>query len=108
MLEQERPLPLPSQHAIRKVFDRPVLVEQSGCGGPADSGNAGIPILCIAHQRKQVGDQRRLDPEFLAHAFGVADLLALAIHLHDSVISHALRQVFVVGPNADLLHPLIL
>ena len=44
-----------------------------------------------------------VDAELRAHAVGVADLAALAIDLHDAIADHALREVLVRRPDADLL-----
>src|SRR5207237_5746864 len=45
--------------------------------------------------------------ELLAHARGIADLAALAVDLHHPITAHALRQILVGRPDADLLHALV-
>ena len=67
----------------------------------------GIAVGGVADEREVVGDQRRVDAELLAHAGGVADRLGAAIHLHDAIAAHALREVLVRRPDADLLHALV-
>ena len=76
--------------------------------GAPDPRDARIPVLRVADQRQEVGDQRRDHAELPAHALRVADLLAPAIHLHHPVARDALGQVLVVGPDADLLDARVL
>ena len=70
-------------------------------------GDAGIAVGCVADQREVVGDQRRVDAELLAHRGGIADRLGAAIHLHDAIVAHALREILVGCPDADLLDSLV-
>src|SRR6266404_7187099 len=57
LLEEQRNLSLAPQHIRREVLDRTVPIQQPGGGGPTYAGNPGIPVLRIADQREQVGDQ---------------------------------------------------
>ncbi len=59
-----------------------MLIEQAGSGGAADATDPGIPVLRVTHQREKIGNQRRLDPEFLSHSRRIADFLCPAVHLH--------------------------
>src|SRR5204863_1054459 len=69
--------------------------------------NAWITILRISHECEIVGYELRIDAEFCAHSFGVPDLHSLADDLDDAVIAHALREILVVGPDANLLDALV-
>ena len=69
--------------------------------------DAGIAVGGVADQREIVGDQRRIDAELLAHGRGVADRLGAAIHLHDAIVAHALREILVGRPDANFLHALV-
>ena len=84
-----------------------MLVEQSGRRARANSSNARITILRISHQCEIVGHELRIDAEFCAHSCGVPDLHSLADDLDDAVIAHALREILVVGPDANLLDALV-
>src|SRR5438477_347183 len=59
----------------------------------------------VADQGEEVGNQAGLDAELLTHPCRVADLVSFAIDLHHAITPHALRQVLVGRPDADLLHP---
>src|SRR5947207_7929991 len=75
VLEQQRPLaavPLP-QHRRGEPLDGTVLVQQPGRRDRADPRNAGIPVGRVAHEGEEVGNQRGLDAELLAHPSRVAD-----------------------------------
>ena len=80
-----------------------VLVHEPRGGDAADPGDARIAVGRVADEGEQVGDQRRLDAELLAHAGRVADRVCPAVDLHHAVAVDALRQVLVGRPDADLL-----
>src|SRR5256714_9354541 len=107
VLEQQRVLAVGAKDTFRERFNRAVLVEQSGRRARANSSNAWITILRISHQCEIVGYELRIDAEFCAHSFGVPDLHSLADDLDDAVIAHALCEILVVGPDANLLDPLV-
>jgi hypothetical protein len=73
----------------------------------ADAGDAGVAVGRVTDQGQVVGDQGGEDAELGPHSFRVEDLLGLAIHLDYTVVVDALREVFVWGPDADLLHRLV-
>ncbi len=94
---------LAPEHLGREGLDRAVLVHEPGGRDLADPGDARIAVGRVADEREQVGDQRRIDPELLAHPVGVAHRPAAAIDLHDPVALDALGQVLVGRPDAHLL-----
>ena len=49
----------------------------------------------------------RLDAELLAHAAGVAHGVVPPVDLHHAIAAHALREVLVRRPDADLLHVVV-
>src|SRR6185437_1793631 len=63
-----------------------------------------ISIGGIAREREIIRYVPGVDTELLAHRTRIANHLALAIHLHDAVIAHALREVFVRAPDAHFVH----
>src|ERR1041384_5867761 len=82
-----------------------MLIEHPGRGGGADPADPRIPVLRVPHQRQVVRNQPGLDPELLPDRLRIPNLPGSAVHLHHSAAPNALRQVLVVGPDADLLHP---
>jgi hypothetical protein len=71
-------------------------------------GIPGVAIGGVADQRQVIRDQRRHDAKLLAHGRGVANTLGAAVDLHDAVPAHALREVLVGGPDADLVDARVL
>src|SRR5947207_2325073 len=108
VLEQQRPVAAVPQHRRGEPLDGAVLVQQPGRGDRADPRDARISVGRVAHESQEVGNQRGLDAELLAHPCRVADLPALAIDLDDAIAADALRQIFVGGPDADLLYAVVL
>src|SRR6266699_1321756 len=108
LFEQQRPLAAVPQHRRGEPLDGAVLVQQPGRRYRADPRDAGISVGRVAHEGEEVGNQRGLDAELLAHPCRVADLPALAIDLDDAIAADALRQIFVGGPDADLLYAVVL
>src|SRR2546421_5133433 len=110
VFEQQRPVaavPLP-QHRRGETLDGAVLVQQPGRGDRADPRDAGISVGRVAHEGEEVGNQVGLDAELLAHPSRVADRPGPAIDLDDAIAADALRQIFVGGPDADLLDAVVL
>src|SRR5438094_525584 len=79
------------QHRRGEPLDGAVLVQQPGRGDRADPRDARISVGRVAHESQEVGNQRGLDAELLAHPGRVADLPALAIDLDDAIAADALR-----------------
>ena len=107
MLEQQRTLAVFSQHTSGEGLDRAVLIQQPTCRHAADPGDPRISVLRVTDQGEQIGDQLRLHPELLAYGYRIADFLGPAIDLHYPIGFDALREVFVVGPDAHLIDPFI-
>ena len=63
----------------------------------------GIAVGRVADEREQVGDARRLHAELLAHAGGVPHGVVPPVDLHHAIAAHALREILVRRPDADLL-----
>src|ERR1051326_1547267 len=82
-----------------------MVIEHPGRGGGADPANPRVPVLRVPNQRQVVRNQPGLDPELLLDRLRIPNLPSSAVHLHHPAGSNALRQVLVVGPDADLLHP---
>src|ERR1051326_6313883 len=82
-----------------------MVIEHPGRGGGADPANPRVPVLRVPNQRQVVRNQPGLDPELLLDRLRIPNLPGSAVHLHHPAGSNALRQVLVVGPDADLLHP---
>ena len=74
----------------------------------ADAGDAGVAVRASPTSASKSGIRAGLDAELLAHAGRVADGVAAAVHLHDAVAAHALREVLVGRPDADLLDAVVL
>src|SRR5690606_25189186 len=62
---------------------------------------------CIADERKEVGNELRRYAELLAHRDIVANPLCLAIDLNDEIAAHALSEILVRRPDANLVDALI-
>src|SRR5258707_954684 len=92
-----------AEDGIGEVFDGAVARDQRGRRLRADARNAGISVRGIADQREVIGNPVRRYAELGAHAGVVAYLSALAIDLHDAIADHALREILVRSPDADLL-----
>jgi hypothetical protein len=67
--------------------------------------DSGIAIGRIADECEQVRDERRINAELFANAAGITDYFASAVDLHHARVAHALRQIFVGGPDGYFLHP---
>src|SRR6187402_1746375 len=91
-----------------EILEGAVLVDKPGCTDGTDARNPRITIRGVADEREEVGDVFGVDTILRPHARGIQDLLRPAQHLDDMVASHALREVLVRGPDADLPHVLIL
>ena len=68
-----------------EAFHRAVTVQKLGGGLGAD----------IAHEREQVGDERRINAKLFADSGCIANCFAPAIDLDRARIPHALRQILV-------------
>ncbi len=95
------------QHLRGEVLDAAVLVQKPRRRDRADPCNARIAVGRVTHEGEEVGNQAGLHAEFLAHPCCIANRFPLAVDLHDAIATHALGQVLVGRPDADLLHPLI-
>src|SRR5918996_6501952 len=60
ILEEQREIALFAENVRRKAFDRTVAVQKLGGRPGAESRDAGIAVGCIAHQREQVWNERRI------------------------------------------------
>ena len=78
-------------------------IEQRRRGARTNSTNARIAILSIPDEREEIGNELRLYTELRAHCLGVPDLHPLPDNLHNAVTAHALPEVLVVRPNANLV-----
>src|SRR5256714_10856737 len=110
VFEQQRPVaavPLP-QHRRGEPLDGAALAHPPGRRARADPRDAGISVGRVAHEGEEVGNQGGLDAELLAHPSRVADRPGPAIDLDDAIAADALRQIFVGGPDADLLDAVVL
>ena len=68
VLEEQRQVAPLAEHLGREVLDAAVLVHEPGGGDTADAGDARVAVGRVADEGEQVGDQRRVDAELLAHA----------------------------------------
>ena len=88
-------------------FDRAVTVQKLGGILGADAWNTGVAVGGIAHEREQVGDERRINAKLFADSGCIANCFAPAIDLDHARIPHALRQILVRRPDGDFLHVLV-
>ena len=80
-----------------------MAVDEVGRRLSSDARNARIAIRSVAYQRQIIGNESGRDPELCAHAGLIANLIFSPIDLHDAIAGNTLGQIFVGGPDADLL-----
>ena len=97
-----------AEHGRREVFDCSMAVQKLRGGDRTDPCNAGITVRGVADQRKKIGNELGGYTELLPHGFCIEHLLRPAVHLHDAIFPHALREILVRRPDADLLHSIVL
>src|SRR5690606_21427343 len=102
--QQRQLAPRSVEHGRREILDRPVAAKEPRRLDLPVAGQPRVAVRGVADQREPVGAQRGLDPELLTYRVSVADLLAAPIDLHDTIALHALREVLVGRPYADLPH----
>ena len=107
-LKQQRKTPALAELLRRKLLDRAITREKSGRAFRPNAWDAGIAIGRVANERKVVRYQFGINPELRADAVCIADHLRPSVHLHDPIPAHALREIFIRSPNADLLDARIL
>ena len=71
------------------------------------SAGTGVAVGGIAHEREQVGDERRINAKLSADSGCIANCFAPAIDLDHARIPHALRRILVRRPDGDFLHVLV-
>src|SRR6185503_18461045 len=81
---RERPIRV-VQRIRRKLFQRPVAIDQLRRGLWTTTGNAGITVRRITHEREIIGNELRIHTKLRAHALRVANHSAAAIDLHDAI-----------------------
>jgi hypothetical protein len=84
-----------SQYIGWKIFNRAVLVQESGGGDGADPANPRIPVRGVTNEGEIVGNKDRLNPELLDHARRVSNRLPPPVYLYHAITANALRQVLV-------------
>src|SRR5512143_2932444 len=93
IFEHQRQVTTISQYLGREVFDLSIPVDEPRGRHGADSRNARIAVRSVADEGEVIGNEAWLDAELGAHALGVANLLAPAVHLYDAIAANALGQV---------------
>src|SRR2546423_11078034 len=107
-LEEQGEIALLSENVRRELFDPAEAVQKPGRGLGADSGNAGITVGGISHQREQVRNQRRIDAELFTYPGRIANRFAAAVDLHHARSAHALPEGLVPRPDNDFLYAVVL
>jgi peptidyl-prolyl cis-trans isomerase A (cyclophilin A) len=108
ILEQERELAAIAEYIWRKIFELAMAIDETRRGDCADSRNARVTVGAITNEGEVIRDVLGIHAELGANGVGVANLLRFAIHLHDAVVAHALREILVRRPDAHFLHCRIL
>ena len=85
------------------ALDRPARVQEPRGRHAPDARDAGVPVRGVADESEEVGDEGRRHAELRAHRVRVEDLPGAPVDLHDAIPVHALREVLVRRPDADLL-----
>ena len=87
-----------------------VLVPGEDLGGSffSPSGNAGIAVRSVAHNRQVIGNRFRVHAELRGHSRFIAENLTSTIELNDSGTDDALSEILVWRANDDLLDAFVL
>src|SRR6202043_3330827 len=80
-LEEQCEIASVAENVRREAFDRAVTVQKLGGILGADAWNTGVAVGGIAHEREQVGDERRFNAKLFADSGCIANCFAPAIDL---------------------------
>src|SRR5262245_21310213 len=87
----------------REVLDRSITINELRRGLWSKPGEARITVRGISDQREIVRDELWLYAKLRAHRLGISNHARSAVHLYHTVIAHALREIFIRRPDANLL-----
>src|SRR6266404_2935545 len=76
VLEEQSEIALFAENARREAFDLTVAIQKLRGGLGADARDAGVAVGRIAHEREQVGNERRIDAKLFAYPGGIANRFA--------------------------------
>src|SRR6185503_4678795 len=85
-----------------------ITIDQRRCCLWSKTGNSRKTIRRITNQSEIVRNKLRRHTKLCSHGFRATNRTTAPINLYHTLIDDALRQIFVRGPNANLLHSLVL
>src|SRR6185437_10558934 len=83
-LEQQRQIRMLTQDAGREALEAAVTANEPGRRDCTDTGDARIPVRDVPDEGEKIRNQRRLNAKLFEHPHCIADLLGLAVNLHDT------------------------